>query len=143
MLARNRRAAKAFHRLDGPNHSNLPEEVDMGKRNSTTKHTTGDPIFNAITEHRIAEVRYDAFTTLNDDMGTNDDRQAFEAASKASEAALDRMMSTPLTTAAGARKLLRYVGELDLDYWRDDVPRLLDNLLNSPMLNPHHAKAAA
>jgi hypothetical protein len=73
---------------------------------------------------------------------SEEDRAAFEGAEEAANDALDRLLSTRLTTMAGAQALIRYsLREFQKGELIDVAPRLLRNLLNSPLLDPSVAKA--
>jgi hypothetical protein len=146
----NCRTAKALLRLDGPNHSNLNARLSMANGDCITKRSARDPIFEAIEGHRIAGIHYDSACALTDEAQaaqegrevSEEDRAAFEGAEEAANDALDRLLSTRLTTMAGAQALIRYsLREFQKGELIDVAPRLLRNLLNSPLLDPSVAKA--
>lgn len=76
-----------------------------------------DPIFAAIQAHRLERARFEDACDLTDEVRaeqegrvvTADDEAKFDAASRAEEAALERIASTRARTAAGFVAALKYL----------------------------------
>jgi hypothetical protein len=86
-----------------------------------------DPVFALLEAHKAAWAR------LLETENRTDDYEALEEAGGAADAAFNEITTTPPTTVAGMRAVMKYL--IDLDGHMDYLPALLlSSILRSPVL---------
>jgi hypothetical protein len=104
-----------------------------------------DPIFAAIERHKPAWATVGALSPTVDDVAamregreiTQADREASERASVMEEHALNALLNTTPTTAAGMRTAIQYLVGYDDGRLPDNIGRFMVTLLKSPLFTAH------